>query len=466
MLPTSATSAPTAYPAMARDVYEEGAVIFPCVQVQRNYEDIADVIRMCRVRIRAPDMWWGDYLALLGSARVGEREVRQLASEIGWDRLDSFVDAWFDYSDTLMAAAIARLPNGKITVHGRHDPFGRIVDGIPIEIGITIGDEDIEIDLTNNPDCQPCGLNTTEATARAAAMLGVFNSINGAAPPTAGSFRRVNVKVRENCVVGIPRHPASCGVATCNMPDRIGNCVQRGIAELAAGHGMAEVGLSVPASVSVLSGHDPRHGDEPYIDQIVLAWTGGPGAPKADGWLTMGGIGDAGVLQRDSVELDELRFPIRIEKQRLVPDTEGAGHRRGAPAAEAEITAIDAEIDAIYLSDGTITPPLGARGGHAGARAWQALRGLDGTTAEVGIYDHLTIRPGETLLSRCCGGGGYGDPRTREPERVLVDVTEGLISRERAAAVYGVIIDEDLELELTATAQTRAALIASSGSAS
>ncbi len=94
---------PTPYHAMARDVYEEGAVILPCVKVQSGYRDIEDVIRMCQVRIRVPDKWWGDYLALLGAARVGEREVRALAAEVGWDRIDAFVDAWFDYSEGRMA---------------------------------------------------------------------------------------------------------------------------------------------------------------------------------------------------------------------------------------------------------------------------------------------------------------------------------------------------------------------------
>ena len=72
---------------------------------------------MCRTRIRVPDKWWGDYLALLGAARVGEREVRQLAAEVGWDRLDAFVSAWLDYSEQRMAEAIERLPNGRLTVH-------------------------------------------------------------------------------------------------------------------------------------------------------------------------------------------------------------------------------------------------------------------------------------------------------------------------------------------------------------
>ena len=190
-----------------------------------------------------------------------------------------------------------------------------------------------------------------------------MNAVNGYAPANAGAFRRVRVLVRENCCVGIPRHPASCSVATCNLVDRVGNAVQRAIAEMADGYGLAEVGLSIPATLAVLSGNDPRHDDEPYIDQIVLAYTGGPGGPSADGWLTFAGLTDAGVLQWNSVELDELRFPIRIDLQQIAIDTEGVGRRRGAPAAELEFTATDGVIDCMYLSDGTINPPLGVRGG-------------------------------------------------------------------------------------------------------
>ena len=452
-------ASPTAYAADSRDVYEEGAVIFPCVKVQNDYQDIDDIIRICKVRIRVPDMWWGDYLALLGSARVGERELLELASEIGWDRLDEFVDAWFDYSEGRMAAALERLPDGEVTATTCHDPFEQVPDGIPVKVVVRVSGGYVDVDLTDNVDCQPCGLNTTESTARSAAMLGVFNAINGEAPANAGSFRRLRVHVRENCVVGIPRHPASCSVATCNMPDRIGNSVQRAIAELAEGFGMAEVGYSTPASVGVFSGVDPRLGDRPFIDQLVLGWTGGPGGPVADGWLTMAGIGDAGVLQRDSVELDELRFPLRVESHRIIPDSEGPGWRRGAPAAETSVISTDTDVTVVYLSDGTINPPAGARGGGAGGAAWQGVRAVDGEVTEAGVCERLVIHPGETLLARCNGGGGYGDPLSREPERVVADVGEGYVSRDRAAEVYGVVIDEDLQVDSRATETTRRALI-------
>jgi N-methylhydantoinase B len=66
---------PTTYMGAAKDVYAEGALIFPAVRIQSDYQHEMDIVRMCQMRIRVPDQWWGDYLATLGSARVGEREV-------------------------------------------------------------------------------------------------------------------------------------------------------------------------------------------------------------------------------------------------------------------------------------------------------------------------------------------------------------------------------------------------------
>ncbi len=105
-------SVPTTYMADARDVYEEGALIFPCVKVQEDYRDRDDVIRMARLRIRVPDLWYGDYLALVGAARIGERRLLALLDEIGSVRLAQYATEWFDYSERRMAASIARLPGG------------------------------------------------------------------------------------------------------------------------------------------------------------------------------------------------------------------------------------------------------------------------------------------------------------------------------------------------------------------
>jgi N-methylhydantoinase B len=449
----------TTYAAHARDVYEEGALIFPCVRAQTGYADNEDLIRMCRMRIRVPDQWWGDYLAVLGAARIGERRLLELGRELGWDALGGFAEQWLGYSERRMANAIARLPSGRATVTTAHDPIPQVPDGVPIKVTVDVdpGNEQVTVDLRDNLDCLPCGLNLSEATARAAAMVGVFNSIDHTVPPNGGSGRRVQVLLRENCVVGIPRHPASCSVATTNVFDRTANAVQRALAQLGDGMGMAEVGLSLPASVSVISGHDPRRG-MPFMNQIILAWTGGAGTPHEDGWLTTGGVGDGGALLRDSVEVDEMKHPIIVWRQNILPDTEGAGRRRGAPGGLAEFGPHGCAIQASFLSDGTVNPPLGAHGGQPGGRASQFRRAVDGALKELPVYAQVMLEPGETLISYSTGGGGYGAPHEREPERVRHDVAEGWITPGRAAEVYGVAIDEAGHVDSERTSALRASL--------
>ena len=85
---------PTTYMGSAKDVYAEGALIFPAVQIQDNYENIEDIVRMCELRIRVPGQWKGDFLAMVGSARIGEREIPAFGREVGWDRLEAFSRDW------------------------------------------------------------------------------------------------------------------------------------------------------------------------------------------------------------------------------------------------------------------------------------------------------------------------------------------------------------------------------------
>jgi N-methylhydantoinase B len=314
----------------------------------------------------------------------------------------------------------------------------------------------IEVDLRDNPDCQPCGLNLSEACARTAATTGVLDSIDHTVPANAGAFRRVRIHLRENCVVGIPRHPASCSIATVNVSDRVGNAVQRAIAELGEGIGLAETGLSIPLSSAVISGRDPRTGGEPFVDQLMLAISSGGAGPVADGWLGGGPCGNGGVLRQDSVEIDEIKHPIRVEAQRIVQDSEGAGRNRGGPANCVEYGPVGCPLQVVYASDGSVNPPVGARGGLPGARARSYRRTTGGELVELPAFGDVTLVPGETVVSLSSGGGGYGSPHEREPERVRKDVEEGWVTRGRAESVYGVVLDEAGAVDAVATAARRA----------
>ena len=439
---------PTTYMATARDVYEEGALIFPAVKVQKSYRDVDDIVRMCMLRIRAPEQWRGDYLASLGAARIGERELLALGAEMGWSVLAEHVREWFDYSEQRMVAAIRKLPSGRATAHVIHDPFpGTPPEGIRIEATVDVDSSSgrIEVDLRNNPDCMPCGLNSSEATARSGAMIGVFNSLDDPhIPPNAGSFRRIETHLRENCIVGIPRHPMSCSLATSNVSDRLISVVHMAIARLGEGFGMAEFGGGWTIAQAVVSGFDPRSSGRPFVNEVIMGDTLGAASPSEDGWLTCFIAGSAGFGFYDSVEVNEIGYPIRVHQRRLVPDTEGAGRFRGAPASMVEFGPVGCSLRVITQSDGTVNPAQGVRGGEAGAPAHNYKRTRSGELVEVGDRGWIDclLHEGEQVIGISCGGGGYGSPLERDLTRVSKDVDEGHITRKRAEDVYGTVFDE------------------------
>lgn len=435
---------PTTYMGTARDVYEEGALIFPCVRIQQNYALLDDIVRMCEMRIRVPEQWRGDFLAMVGAARIGEKELTALGNELGWHTLEEHTRQFLDYSEERMIAAIRALPSGRSVRISTHDPIpGTPPHGISVKAAVSV-DRDgamIRVDLTDNDDCHPCGLNLSEACARTAAMIGIFNSIDASVPKNAGAFRRVEVTLREGCVVGIPRHPTSCSVATTNLADRVTNPVQLAMADISEQCGAAECGPFQPPSVGVVSGMRPETG-EAYVNQVFLGFTGGGAGPRADAWQLMLHAGNGGQCLLDSIELDELRMPLFVRQRRFVPDTEGPGTRRGASSLLVEFGPTAGTMTVAYVCDGAINLPQGARGGLPGGGTWQVKLHADGTTQEIPNAGSVELVPGEFVRSVCAGGGGYGDPRTRDRQAVIDDVREKWISAERAREVYGLGVDE------------------------
>jgi N-methylhydantoinase B len=455
-------SDPSTYMPFAKDVYQEGGLNFPCVRIQRDFQDVGDIIRMCRMRIRVPDVWYGDYLAALGAARIGERRLIALAEKYGVDTIAAFVREWLDYSERRMTHAIRALPAGKLSAEGRHDALPGLPDGIPVKVSIEVRPDDgmIEVDLRDNIDCVPVGVNLSQTCATAGALIGVLNCIDPSVPRNEGSFRRVRVLLRENCVVGIPRFPASTSMATSNVTNRLINATQRAFSMLGTGHGLAEGAASMGVGFGVVSGMDRRRGGAPYVNQVVIGNNGGPAAPTCDGWVTYCMPDAAASVMVDSAEIIEQKYPLLIRSVRLVADTGGAGRFRGGPAGEITYGPLHDPMTVAYFAEMHEDPPRGTLGGEAGQRSsvWKIDRdGTEQPLAPIGLVD---LQPGEWIRGLESGGGGYGDPLERDPERVRHDVLEGWISAPRARGTYGVVLSgsresDDLAVDTEATGRLR-----------
>jgi N-methylhydantoinase B len=137
----------------------------------------------------------------------------------------------------------------------------------------------------------------------------------------------------------------------------------------------------------------------------------------------------------------------------LVDDSEGAGRFRGGLGLRKDFL-FDRSTTFTVLSDRTAAGPAGAFGGHDGRVAEYVLI-RDGDETRLPAKATVTLEAGDVVSYRTCGGGGYGPPEARDPERVLRDVLEDKVSVERARVVYRVAVI-GRELDEAATAELRA----------
>ncbi len=444
---------PTTYMPNAIDVYAEGALIFPCVRIQEHYQDVPDIIRMCEKRIRVPEIWYGDYVAMIAAARVGEQGVKEFCAKFSLETVKTFVREWLDYSERLATAAIRRLPAGRLHASSTFDPFPYVPEGLDLQADIDVDPDagHVTVDLRDNPDCVPAGLNLSRATATNGGISGVLMVLNSMpdvqtqVPNNAGTFRRIHVLLRENCVVGIPVHPTSCSMATSGVAAHVESMIESAFARLRDGIGLAEPARGQGPWMAVVSGLDRLH-NQPYTLSLFTGSAGGPGGPEFDGWLTFLMAGSAGLQYIDATELLEQKYPYVVFDMRVRPDSEGAGRQRGAPGVITIYGPLYDPQEVHYSMDGMINVPKGVQGGGPARGPAAQLIDRRGVTRDLpDIVGEQTVQAGERIVSLSSGGGGYGDPLTRDAEAVLRDVVEGFITIDRARAAYGVVIMGDYE---------------------
>ena len=456
---------PSTYLPYAKTIYEEG-LHFPGVRVERGFKENSDIIRMAKMKIRVPDLWYGDYLAQVGSCRTAEKRLKELVNKYGVETIKHFIAEWMAYGERRAKAAIKELPAGTWQYENKHDPLpGVAEEGIPVRAIVTVDPEEgfVTVDVRDNIDCIEGGLNLSETCSIAACRAGVFYNIDHTIPHNEGSAQRVRVLLREGCIVGRPRYPVGTSVATTNVTDRLVNAVSCCFAQMGEPHGMAEGGYQQALGLAVISGEDPRKGNQPYVNQMFIGFGGGPGLPGHDGWLTYGGPVDGGMQILSPTEVDESMFPIIYECRELAIDTLGHGEWDGAPGTKSVYRPTHSEMKAVYCSDGDTFPSKGVSLGHSGAPSANWKRSANGELTKLPSFHEEECYPGEAFSFVTTGGGGYGNPLKRPPDRVVATVNRGWLSSEKAEEIYGVIVilaDNGIEysVDVSATRRRRAEL--------
>jgi N-methylhydantoinase B len=450
---------PTSVPATAKDVWQEGLTIPPIKFYERG-KPRDDVIRLYLANVRYRDWLYGDLMAQLGSIWTGRKRLIELVEQYGIDETMYYVEAILDYADMRMRSEIRSMPKGEYVGETWIDSDGQGNTDIYVRATVRIGGDRVEVDYTGSALQTPGSANSSNGVLQAAAGAPVLCCIDPAIPHNDGCLRHVVGKAPKGTVCNA-EYPASTALATIVPGDPMQDAVWKALAQamperVSAGYGRVHC-------EPVLSGIDRRSGrDCDWGCMLFNGAAGGGASPVGDGWPVIGTIAALGGLRILSIEMLELLHPMVVERMEIEPDSMGQGKNIGGPGVNIVIRPVDGPMECHLFGDGASNPPHGVLGGTPGIGGGNYKESrTTGQRTFCSAKGHLTLSDKEVWVGFSSGGGGYGDPLEREPERVRDDVRNGFISLKTASEIYGVILDQDtLALDGTATARARGELAA------
>lgn len=413
------------------DMYQEG-LIFPCskiVEAGTWNKPLGDLIRF---NSRMPDRVIGDINAQISSCRTGERRVEQLIDRFGLDVFDAAVEQIFEHGERIARARLAELPKGTWSAEDYLDSDGIDHDTmLKVRVTVTITDGEFHVDFTGSHPTVKGPLNLPFGLTEGVSALTFKGLTTPDSPANDGHFRPLRVTAPEGSIMNAqPPAPTFMLWTGLLTPEVILKAVAKALPD--------DVPACSGGDVSTMMGVglNPRTG-QPWVEATNEAVGFGAHA---------GGDGENGIMhmsepgcQNNPVEVLETKAPLLIESYGLVRDSGGPGKHRGGLGIQRTYRFLH-DSYALTLVQKTRTKPWGLAGGHEGENCKVILR--PGTESErvVGMV-YEPMKADEVLINMTGGGGGWGDPLERDPERVLDDVINDYVSVEAAKDKYGVIID-------------------------
>ena len=407
------------------------------------------VFRLIRDNIRYPESSMGDLRSQMAACTLAERRLEELFSRYGRDTVLAAIERIFDETETKCRLVVRAIPDGTYEAESFLDNDGLDRDAIvPIKVRVVVRGDEMTIDLTQ---CSPQRPGAINSRTLAGAYI-AYKAITGPLEPVnEGSFRALKVEIQEGNIM-MARYPAPMAGWSRILPTVVDTIVKALAPALPDKMPAAHMGTL--GGAFVFFGTDPRNGRD-FVLQTIEG--GGWGArPWEDGESASVSVCQ-GDVRNAPIETIELKTPVIVEKRALRENSGGPGKYRGGLGMTTQVRGLVEGRWSTSNNGRRKLPPWGLWGGKPGAPSQNLMR-LPGE-AEFKIADPVRqpAPAGTTIVVCTAGGGGWGDPFERDPERVRFDVLEGLVSLDSAREDYGVVIDPStLTVDMAATLAIRA----------
>jgi N-methylhydantoinase B len=436
------------------EIYAEGLRIAPMKLYEAGRLN-KTIMTFIEKNVRLPIQVFGDLRAQLAACHIAEKQFSEVVARHGPADTKALLDEVVDYAERLTRAELTKLPDGEWSFEDFIDDDG--VDyGKPIRLFVTIRKQGggMVVDWTGTNPQVKGAINNTLSFTKAASYCGVRCVLPQGIPNNEGVFRAIEV-ICPPGTVGNGVLPAACaarGLTGFRMVD----CMLGALAMMlpdkvkAAGDG-GNTGISI-------GGWDEARKPFIYVDFTCGAWGARPWADGLDGNSHM-----MANMASHSIEVTEAELPIQLTAYEFVADKAGAGKFRGGVPFRRDYRFLEHEAVLQVRSDRRDFRPFGLYGGSPGGPSENYLNpDTDGRLLPSKLT--MTIRRGDVFRHVLAGAGGFGDPLERDPQAVLRDVRNELLSPAKAEADYGVAIDTARwSVDEAATRQRRAAIAAARG---
>lgn len=419
-------SAHGSYNPAATEIWQEGIRVTP-LKLYDAGELRDDLMQMLATNVRHSRDFLGDLQAQIGSARVGERRLLRLLGEYGEETVTAAVDEILDSAERQARACIRTWKDGVYRGEAILDDDGHGITDVPIRATVTKRGDALIVDLTDSHPQVRGFVNSSFPNTMSAVHMALAYLIDPTTPKNAGTFRPVTVKLRQGTVVW-PFPPAPVTLSTNHCAQEIAEAVIKALAKACPDRAMA--GWSRRFRIAI-QGVNPRTKKQ-FIWHMFHARGGGGASSAGDGWPTAGEGQAAGGIKFGSVEVTEARFPLFLKQHEFRPDSGGGGKFRGGVGSVLTMRVeITEAAKGNTAGDGVRHAPYGLYGGEDGLPHRYRLISRGRTrflkTKEVGV----PVLPGDVFFIESSGGGGWGDPRMRDPQARAEDLANGFVTAKR-----------------------------------
>ena len=431
----------------ARQVFEEGVniPIMPLFKRGVANETLLDILR---TNVREPLQVEGDIYSFAAANEAGSRRLVEMMEEYGIDDLEELGAFIIEHSRIATIERIRKLQKGtyrnELTMDGYDKP-------ITLKAALTVADDHIHVDYAGTSPASSFGINVVLNYTKAYTCFGVKCVVAPDVPNNYGSLLPITFSAPEGSILNVQRPFAVAArhIIGHLLPDTVLGCLHQVFEGGVQAEGAASLwNVQLRGGLSV-SGDAGYEGEIPDFEMLQFN-SGGAGArPTKDG---LSATAFPSGVRGMPVEANEAIAPVIFWRKEFRPESGGAGRFRGGLGQIIEIGGIDGiPFDVLAMFERCKNAPRGREGGGDGAKGRVSL----GTGKVMRGKGQQSIPPGDRLRLDLAGGGGFGDPFTRDPERVAEDVRNEMISPDSARENYGVALGADGTVDEAATAKLR-----------